>query len=86
MCLGIPMKVVEIDDFMARCEAKGVMRDISLFILQHENIKPGDYVVVHTSYAVQKITQHEARLAWEVYDQMLDLEEAQQNIRMVPDA
>jgi len=30
MCLGIPMQVKEIDGFMARCEAKGVMREVSL--------------------------------------------------------
>ncbi|MEN8213201.1 MAG: HypC/HybG/HupF family hydrogenase formation chaperone [Pseudomonadota bacterium] len=77
MCLGIPMKVVEIDDFMARCEAKGVMRDVSLFMLQHEEIAPGDYVVVHVGYAIQKMTEHEARSAWEIYDEMLGLEDAQ---------
>ena len=86
MCLGIPMKVVEIDDFMARCEAKGIMRDVSLFMLQHENIEPGDYVVVHVGYAIQKMTEHEARSAWEIYDEMLDLEAEQHNIRIAPDA
>ena len=77
MCLGIPMQVMEIDDFMARCEAKGIMRDVSLFMLQHENIEPGDYVVVHVGYAIQKMTEHEARSAWEIYDEMLDLEAEQ---------
>ena len=86
MCLGIPMKVVEIDDFMARCEAKGIMRDVSLFMLQHENIEPGDYVVVHVGYAIQKMTEHEARSAWEIYDEMLDLEAEQHNIGILPDA
>jgi hydrogenase expression/formation protein HypC len=87
MCLGIPMQVVEIDDFMARCEAKGIMRDVSLFMLQHENIEPGDYVVVHVGYAIQKMTEHEARSAWEIYDEMLDLEAEQHNIGIItPDA
>ncbi|MEA3303782.1 MAG: HypC/HybG/HupF family hydrogenase formation chaperone [Pseudomonadota bacterium] len=85
MCLAIPMKVVEIDDFMARCEAKGIMRDVTLFMLQHEDIKPGDYVVVHTGYAIQKMTEHEARSAWEVYDEMLDLEAEQHKIGITPD-
>jgi hydrogenase expression/formation protein HypC len=80
------MQVVEIDDFMARCEAKGIMRDVSLFMLQHENIEPGDYVVVHVGYAIQKMTQHEARSAWEIYDEMLDLEAEQHNIGIAPDA
>ncbi len=86
MCLGIPMKVVEIDDFMARCEAKGIMRDVSLFMLQHENIETGDYVVVHVGYAIQKMTEYEARSAWEIYDEMLDLEAEQHDIGIIPDA
>ncbi|MBG7601694.1 MAG: HypC/HybG/HupF family hydrogenase formation chaperone [Gammaproteobacteria bacterium] len=84
MCLGIPMQVMEIDDFMARCEAKGIMRDVSLFMLQHENIEPGDYVVVHVGYAIQKMTEHEARSAWEIYDEMLDLEAEQHKNGILP--
>jgi len=71
MCLGIPMKIEGIDEFMATCEAKGVRRDVSLFMLQHEELKVGDYVVVHVGYAIQKITPQEADSAWEVYEQML---------------
>jgi hydrogenase expression/formation protein HypC len=71
MCLGIPMQIKQIDGFNARCEAKGVERDVSLFMLQHEELKPDDYVVVHVGYAIQKVTPQEARSAWEIYDQML---------------
>jgi len=71
MCLGIPMQICEIDGYTARCEAKGVERDVSLFMLQHEPVAVGDHVVVHVGYAIQKITPQEARTAWELYDQML---------------
>ncbi|MGD8936748.1 MAG: HypC/HybG/HupF family hydrogenase formation chaperone [Thiogranum sp.] len=71
MCLGIPMQICEIDGYTARCEAKGVERDVSLFMLQHEAVAVGDHVVVHVGYAIQKITPQEARTAWELYDQML---------------
>ena len=71
MCLGIPMQVIEIAGFNARCEAKGVEREVSLFMLQDEEIRPGDYVMVHVGYALQKMTPQEARSAWEIYDQML---------------
>ena len=74
MCLGIPMQVKTIDGFNARCEAKGVQREVSLFMLQDEGVVPGDFVVVHVGYAIQKITQQEARSAWEIYDQMLAAE------------
>ena len=78
MCLGIPMKILAIDQFMARCEAKGVERDVSLFMLQDEQTQVGDYVVVHIGYAIQKMTESEALTAWQIYDEMLDLEEQAQ--------
>ncbi|NEX20431.1 HypC/HybG/HupF family hydrogenase formation chaperone [Thiorhodococcus mannitoliphagus] len=74
MCFGIPMQVESIDGFMARCEAKGVEREASLFMLQHEEIKVGDYVVVHLGYVINKVTAEEAAAAWEVYDEMLAAE------------
>ena len=74
MCLGIPMQIKTIDGFNARCEAKGVERDVSLFMLQHESLQAGDFVVVHVGYAIQKVTPQEARSAWEIYDEMLSLE------------
>jgi hydrogenase expression/formation protein HypC len=71
MCLGIPMQIKQIDGYTARCEAKGVERDVSLFMMQDEVLQEDDYVVVHVGYAIQKISPQEARTAWELYDQML---------------
>lgn len=79
MCLGIPMQIKEIDGFTARCEAKGIEREVSLFMLQHEELKPDDYVVVHVGYAIQKVTPQEARSAWEIYDEMLTKMEPSQD-------
>jgi len=75
MCLGIPMQIKRIDGFTAICEAKGVEREVSLFMLQDEPLGEGDHVVVHVGYAIQKITPREARTAWEIYDQMLAAED-----------
>lgn len=71
MCLGIPMQVLNVDGFVAQCEAKGVQRDVSLFLLQDEPLVPGDFVMVHVGYAIQKMSEQEARSAWELYDEML---------------
>ena len=76
MCLGIPMKICEINGFVATCEAKGIFRDISLFMLQDEALGVDDFVVVHVGYAIQKITPIEAQTAWELYDQMLAADQA----------
>lgn len=72
MCLGIPMKIKAIDGFIAHCEAKGVTRDVSLFMMQEEPLAIDDFVVVHVGYAIQKISPLEAQTAWELYDQMLE--------------
>jgi hydrogenase expression/formation protein HypC len=65
------MQIREMDGFSARCEAKGVEREVNLFMMQDEPLAPGDFVIVHVGYAIQKITAQEARSAWELYDQML---------------
>lgn len=74
MCLAIPMQVVEINGYNARCEAKGIEREVSLFLLQGEPVEVGDYLMVHVGYAIQKMSEEEARSAWEVYDEMLGFE------------
>lgn len=74
MCLAIPMQVKEINGFVARCEAKGVERDVSLFLLQHEVVCQGDFVMVHVGYAIERVTEQRARSAWELYDEMLAAE------------
>ena len=46
-------------------------RDVSLFMLQDELPAVGDYVMVHVGYALQKMTEQEARSTWELLDEML---------------
>lgn len=74
MCLGIPMQIKSIDGFTAHCEAKGVTRDVSLFMMQDDKLEVDDFIVVHVGYAIQKISQQEAKTAWELYDEMLAAE------------
>ena len=74
MCLAIPMQITNINGFNARCAAKGVERDVSLFLLQGEMLQEGDYVLIHVGYAIQKISEQEALSTWELLDQMLDEE------------
>ena len=76
MCLGIPMRIVAIDGFTARCEAKGVAREVNLFMLQHEPPRVGEFVLVHVGYAIQKVGEREARSAWELFDRLAETEGA----------
>ena len=74
MCLGVPMRVLARDGFVARCEAKGIERQVSLFLIQHEEVAPGDHVMVHVGYAIQKISEGEAQTTWQLLDEMLAAE------------
>jgi hydrogenase expression/formation protein HypC len=65
------MQIVDIDGFMARCQAKGVERDVSLFMLQGETLAVNDYVMVHVGYAIQKVDEQQARSSWELFDEIL---------------
>ena len=71
MCLAVPMRITEVDRFTARCEAKGVSREVSLMMLQDEPLQVGDFVMVHLGYALQKMSEEEALAAWKLYDEIL---------------
>lgn len=75
MCLAVPMRIVSVDGLMARCEAKGVERNVSLILLQHEELAPGDVVMVHVGYAIQTMSEEEAQASWQLFDELLAEEE-----------
>jgi hydrogenase expression/formation protein HypC len=61
MCLSIPGKVLEITDDTARVDVGGVMIDCNMMLLRDAGIAVGDYVLVHTGFAIQKYDLEEAQ-------------------------
>ena len=60
MCLGIPAKVIEIDDSnQGKIDYLGtkVKTDFSLL----DEIKLGDWVIVHAGFAITKLNEEEAQ-------------------------
>jgi hydrogenase expression/formation protein HypC len=53
------------------CEARGVEREVSLFMMQDEDIRPGDFVLVHVGYAIQKVSAEDAAASWQLFDEIL---------------
>lgn len=76
MCLGVPMRVIEREGFNARCEVNGIERTVSLFLLQHEEVGPGDCVMVHVGYAIQKMSEAEAKSVWDTLEEAFAAENA----------
>jgi hydrogenase expression/formation protein HypC len=71
MCLAIPMKIVDIEGHNAGCEAKGIRRRVSLYLLSDQGIEVGDHVLVHVGYAIQKVTAQEAHTTWDLFDEVI---------------
>ena len=86
MCLGIPMRIMERDELVARCEASGVERTVSLFLLQHEDLAVGDMVMVHVGYAIQKMSEEEALSAWRLFDEIEAIEEGNARTGDLPES
>lgn len=72
MCLAVPMQIESIDGFMCRCAARGIEREVSLFMLQGEDLAPGDHILVHVGYAIQKVSAEEAADSWDLLDEVLE--------------
>jgi hydrogenase expression/formation protein HypC len=68
------MKITAIDGFLCRCEARGIEREVSLFMMQGDELAIGDNVLVHVGYAIQKVSDQEAAESWELFDEMLAAE------------
>jgi hydrogenase expression/formation protein HypC len=71
MCLAIPALIKSIDGKEAEAEIGGITRRISLWLTPE--VKVGDYVLLHTGYAISIIDKEEAeetlRLIAEVVEQ-----------------
>ncbi len=71
MCLTIPMRVESIEGLMARCQALGVTREVSLLYLQHDPPAVGDYVMVHLGQAMQRVSEADAQESWRLYGEIM---------------
>jgi len=72
MCLAVPMKIIEMNAPEAVVELGGVRRRIHLALLATENLKIGDYVIVHAGFAIQKMDKREALETLKILEQMAD--------------
>ena len=69
MCLGVPMKIVEMKD--ADCgtaELEGVRYAVSLNLLEEPKI--GDYVIVHAGFAIERLDEDEANERLALFKQL----------------
>ncbi len=58
MCLAIPAKVIRVDGVSALVMIEDTEYNASLLLL--DDIKAGDYVMLHAGFAIQKVDEEEA--------------------------
>jgi len=58
MCLAVPSRIIEINDKIAKVDVDGVIRETSIMLI--EDVKIGDYVIVHAGFAINKIDEEAA--------------------------
>ena len=78
MCLGIPARIVEMHEAnglpMGTVDFGGVRREVCLAYVADE-VKPGDYAVIHVGFAISKVDEEEARRTYQVLREMSQLDE-----------
>ena len=71
MCLSVPAKIVEINGEMARVAVGETIVNASLQML--DDVKIGDYVLLHTGFALQKISAADAAETLALFEELEEL-------------
>jgi hydrogenase expression/formation protein HypC len=71
MCLSIPAKIENIDGDMATVTVGGTTYKASLQML--DDVEVGDYVLLHTGFAIQKISEEEAQETLRIFEEFEEL-------------
>ena len=73
MCLAIPVRIAELGEKeTAIAEIDGVRKEISLALV--EDIRVGDYVLMHVGYAISRLDENEARRTLALFEELGRLE------------
>lgn len=73
MCIAIPGQISKIMSInTAEVDFGGVFREVNLDLIGGSSeVKVGDHVLVHVGYAISVITEEEARLTMQAFDDIL---------------
>jgi hydrogenase expression/formation protein HypC len=73
MCLAVPVKIVSIDGDAAEIEIAGVRRRVSIALTPEARV--GDYVLLHTGYAIGVVDETEAEETLKLLEEIVSLSE-----------
>lgn len=70
MCLAIPARIEKIDEIHAWAETMGVWLRVNIQLI--DSPMPGDYILVHAGFAIEKIDVNQFRFLNETLYEVLE--------------
>lgn len=74
MCLAVPVKIISIEGDQAKVDIGGTGRMVSIALTPEAKV--GDYVLLHTGYAINVLDQEEAEETLNLLSRMVETAEA----------
>lgn len=76
MCLAVPARIISLDTTAdtAVVELSGVRKEVSTALI--DELAPGDYVLIHVGFALQKLSPEEAEETLALFDELASLDAA----------
>lgn len=74
MCLSVPAQVMKIEGENADVSVGGTIMKANLSMVDDVNV--GDYILLHTGFALQKIDEDEARETLKTFSEFNELNKA----------
>lgn len=68
MCLSMPSKVISIDGEFAEVEFSGVRKKVGITFVK--DVKVGDYLLVHSGFAIEKMSEKDALETLECWEEV----------------
>lgn len=72
MCLAVPMRVVSVEGATGIVELGGVEQPVNFTLLPE--VAPGEYVIVHAGFALERLDEAEARRTIELINELTESE------------
>jgi hydrogenase expression/formation protein HypC len=89
MCLGIPGRIVKIDDHqkkLATVDVSGVRRQVNIACIVNENHSVddcvGDWVLIHVGFAMSRIDEHEAAETLKILTELGEAQAEMESMRL----
>ena len=73
MCLAVPAQVIEVNNYSATIDIMGLESNVNIQLI--EDLKVGEFVLVHAGCAIQKIDKDYFEELQKIFQSILDSEE-----------